>query len=205
MLQPSCFETFMTTTIASRQFPRSGKAALSFVVLLFLIIGSYALYLKATNNFHTVVAGEVYRSSQPSPQAMVDFSKRYGIKTIIDLRGGTNSQRWNAEVEQAKALGIEHIDFPMSAYKELSPERAKELIQVMKDAPKPLLIHCLSGADRTGLASALYLAAISKTDEKVAEGQMSIFYGHIALPISRAFAMDRTFEKLESFLGFRES
>jgi protein tyrosine/serine phosphatase len=75
----------------------------------------------------------------------------------------------------------------------------------MKDAPKPLLIHCLSGADRTGLASALYLAAVSKTNEKVAEGQMSIFYGHIALSISRAFAMDRTFEKLEPLLGFRES
>jgi len=173
--------------------------------MLFLIVGSYALYLKATNNFHTVVAGEVYRSSQPSPQAITDFSKRYGIRTIINLRGGTNSQAWNAEVEQAKILGIEHIDFPMSAYKELSPERAEELIQVMKDAPKPLLIHCLSGADRTGLASALYLAAIRKTNEKVAEGQMSIFYGHIALPISRAFAMDRTFEKLEPLLGFSES
>ncbi|MEK1895839.1 MAG: dual specificity protein phosphatase family protein [Rhizobium sp.] len=205
MLQPSCSETFMTTTIASRQFPRSRKAALCFLAPLFLIVGSYALYLKATNNFHTVVAGEVYRSSQPSPQAIADLAQRYGIKTIINLRGPSNSPVWHAEVEQAKTLGIEHIDFPMSAYKELSPARAEELIQVMKDAPKPLLIHCLSGSDRTGLASALYLAAVSKTNENVAEGQMSIIYGHIALPISRAFAMDRTFEKLEPLLGFRES
>lgn len=195
----------MTTTFASRQFPRSRKAAAFLLTVLLAIVGGYAFYLKATGNFHAVVAGEVYRSSQPSPQAIAEFSKRYGIKTIISLRGGINSAAWNAEVEQAKTLGIEHIDFPMSAYKELSPERAKELIQVMKDAPKPLLIHCLSGADRTGLASALYLAAISKTNEKVAEGQMSIFYGHIPLPISRAFAMDRTFEKLEPLLGFSES
>ncbi|WP_088694864.1 MULTISPECIES: dual specificity protein phosphatase family protein [unclassified Rhizobium] len=205
MLQPFCFETFMTTTFVSRQFPRSRMAAAFLLTLLLAIVGGYAFYLEATSNFHAVVAGEVYRSSQPSPQEIADFSKRYGIKTIINLRGGINSPTWSAEVEQAKTLGIEHIDFPMSAYKELSPERAKELIQVMKDAPKPLLIHCLSGADRTGLASALYLAAISKTNEKVAEGQMSIFYGHIALPISRAFAMDRTFEKLEPLLGLNES
>jgi protein tyrosine/serine phosphatase len=76
----------------------------------------------------------------------------------------------------------------------------------MRDAPKPILIHCRSGADRTGLASALYLAAIAKTNEKTAEGQMSIFYGHLGLPImSRAFAMDRTFEMMEPLLGFLNS
>lgn len=195
----------MTTTFASRLFPRSRKAAVLLLTMLLATVGGYALYLKTTTNFHAVVAGEVYRSSQPSPQAIADFSKRYGIKTIINLRGGINSPVWNAEVEQARTLGIEHIDFPMSAYRELSPEQATELIQVMKEAPKPLLIHCLSGADRTGLASALYLAAVSKTNEKVAESQMSILYGHISLPISRAFAMDRTFEKLEPLLGFGES
>lgn len=192
------------TTIAQRQSPHLWKLALQFLALLTVGIGGYSAYLLATDNFHTVVAGEVYRSSQPSPQAIADFEKRYGIKTIINLRG-TSNPVWNAEVEQAKALGIKHIDFPMSARKELSAERAQELIQVMRDAPKPLLIHCLSGADRTGLASALYLAAVSKANEKVAEGQMSVFYGHISLPISRAFAMDRTFEKLEPLLGFGES
>ncbi len=192
------------TTNAQRQFPLYWKLAVQFLALLALTIGGYALYLRATDNFHTVVAGEVYRSSQPSPEAIVDFEKRYGIKTIINLRG-TSNPAWNSEVEQAEALGIKHIDFPMSAGKELSAERAQQLIQAMKEAPKPLLIHCLSGADRTGLASALYLAAITKTNEKMAEGQMSVFYGHISLPISRAFAMDRTFEKLEPLLGFSES
>ncbi|MBB3318640.1 MULTISPECIES: tyrosine-protein phosphatase [unclassified Rhizobium] len=193
------------TTIAPRQFPRSWRLAVQCLALLTLTIGGYAVYLFATDNFHSVVAGEVYRSSQPSPRAIAEFEKRYGIKTIISLRGGVNTPVWQAEVAQAKSLGIEHIDFPMSAYRELTPEQAKELIQVMKDAPKPLLIHCLSGSDRTGLAAALYLAAISKTNEHVAEGQMSILYGHIPLPISRAFAMDRTFEKLEPLLGFSES
>ncbi|WP_025659063.1 dual specificity protein phosphatase family protein [Rhizobium sp. IBUN] len=198
MLQSNCSGTFMTPT-AFRRFPRTAIAALCLLAGSFLAGGSYALYLTVTDNFHAVIDGEVYRSSQPSPEALAGFSKRYGIKTIINLRG--NNPVRSAEVEQAKTLGIEHIDFPMSAYKELSPERAMKLIQVMKDAPKPLLIHCNSGADRTGLASALYLAGVDKTSQGVAEKQMSIFYGHIGLPFARAFAMDRSFEKLEPYLA----
>jgi uncharacterized protein (TIGR01244 family) len=195
----------MTIRIASRHFPRYRKMALYCFGLLFLIVGGYSIYLAATTNFHAVVAGEVYRSSQPSPQALADIEKRYGIKTIINLRGEGEARWYRDEVAQAKALNIEHIDFAMSANKELTPEKAEMLIALMRDAQKPLLIHCRSGADRTGLASALYLAAIAKTSEQVAEGQMSILYGHISLSISRAFAMDRTFEKLEPLLGFIES
>ncbi|MFD2031462.1 tyrosine-protein phosphatase [Ancylobacter dichloromethanicus] len=52
----------------------------------------------------------------------------------------------------------------------------------MKDAKKPILIHCQAGADRSGLASALYLAAIKKNSaEAEAEAQLSIRYGHFFL------------------------
>jgi len=71
----------------------------------------------------------------------------------------------------------------------------------MKGAQKPILIHCREGADRTGLASALYLAAIKKAGEAVAEGQLSIRYGHISLPFIPEYAMDRAFETLEPSLG----
>jgi protein tyrosine/serine phosphatase len=87
----------------------------------------------------------------------------------------------------------------------LTEAQAAELVQLMRDAPKPVLIHCQGGADRTGLASALYLAAIEKRSESAAKGQMSIIYGHIPLPITHAYAMDRTFEKLEPILGFSNS
>ncbi|MDM9629601.1 dual specificity protein phosphatase family protein [Rhizobium sp. S152] len=196
----------MTTKNASRHFPRIRKMALYLLGMPALLIGGYGLHLQATNNFHTVVAGEVYRSSQPSAQAIAGFEKAYGIKTIINLRGeGDNSKWYREEVEQARALGIQHVDFGMSAHKELTPARAEALIAIMRDAPKPLLIHCLSGADRTGLASALYLAAISGAGERKAEGQMSILYGHISLPITKAFAMDKSFEKMEPLLGLNES
>lgn len=171
-----------------------------------IICGGFYAYMHATTNFHSVISGELYRSSQPSAGTIAQLHRDYGIKTIINLRGDNSGRGWyDSEIAQAKELDITHIDFRMSSRHELTQEQAAKLVQLMRDAPKPLLIHCQAGADRTGLASALYLAAISKTSENVAENQMSIYYGHIPLSINSAYAMDRTFEKLETWLGLSNS
>ncbi|TAZ44115.1 protein tyrosine/serine phosphatase, partial [Rhizobium leguminosarum] len=76
----------------------------------------------------------------------------------------------------------------------------------MERAEKPVLIHCNWGADRSGLASALYLAAIAKEGEAKSESQISLWFGHIPIPlISKPYAMDQTFEALEPYLGFPKS
>ncbi|MDO5706646.1 MAG: hypothetical protein Q4G49_16470 [Paracoccus sp. (in: a-proteobacteria)] len=68
------------------------------------------------------------------------------------------------------------------------------------------MIHCKSGADRTGLAAALYVAGIAKGGEFAAEWQLSPRYGHIGIPwLSRAWPMDLTWEAMEPALGFPES
>lgn len=157
----------------------------------------------AGDNFHTVVAGEVYRSAQPSPEAIRRFHTEQKIATIINLRGENAGTGWyDDEVKAARDLGINHIDFRMSAHTELTPDEARQLIALMRDAPKPLLIHCKAGADRTGLASALYLAAIAKQGEAAAEGQLSLRFGHVALPWIGTIEMDWTFEAMEPELGF---
>jgi protein tyrosine/serine phosphatase len=75
------------------------------------------------------------------------------------------------------------------------------LIALMRDAPKPILIHCLAGADRTGLASVIYLQQIAHIDEDTAEWQLSPIYGHLNLPFLKAYAMDETWAGLEQLLG----
>ncbi len=70
---------------------------------------------------------------------------------------------------------------------------------ILKDAKHPILIHCRSGADRTGLASVIYLAKVAKVDEEVAERQLSVRYGHIGIPLlSPTYAMDESWEALET-------
>lgn len=172
---------------------------------LFSII-TYAGTMAATGNFHTVAPGEVYRAAQPSPAAITDYQREYGVRTIINLRGENPGAPWyDNEVATARRLGIEHIDFKMSARRGITKEEAWRLIEVMEQAPKPLLIHCESGVDRSGLASALYLAAIKRTGEEIAERQLSIRYGHIASPSAKGWGMTVTFEDMEPSLGYTES
>jgi len=200
----------MQTAARLRRFPTLRRVARGFLIFGILpalaVVGGFYVHMVLTTNFYPVIAGELYRSSQPSAATIATLQKQYGIRTIINLRGENSGHGWyDAEVAEAKELGINHIDFRMSSRHELTQERAANLVQLMRDAPKPLLIHCQAGADRTGLATALYLAAIDKRSERTAEAQMSIFYGHISLPISAAYPMDETFEKLEPWLGLTNS
>jgi protein tyrosine/serine phosphatase len=166
-----------------------------------LVLGSLAAYagaLQISGNFHTVVAGQLYRSAQPTSAQLERYVRDHGIETVINLRGENTADWYKQEIATSEKLGIKHIDFRMSASQELDPERAAELVAVMKSAPKPILIHCQAGADRSGLASALYSHWVAQKSEHFAEGQLSFYYGHVGLPyVSTAWPMDESWEKLE--------
>ncbi|MBN8954393.1 MULTISPECIES: dual specificity protein phosphatase family protein [unclassified Rhizobium] len=194
------------SSVFAQRLLRVGRGALVAAGAFLVVAGGFYAHMLWTTNFHPVIAGELYRSSQPSATTIAEFQKQYGIKTILNLRGGNSGHHWyDNEVAEAKALNINHIDFHMSSSRELTQQQAAQLVEIMRDAPKPLLIHCQAGADRTGLASALYLAAIAKANEQTAASQMSIIYGHLPFSFMSAYAMDRTFQKLEPWLGFSAS
>jgi protein tyrosine/serine phosphatase len=164
-------------------------------------IASYAAFLLITDNVHVVVPGELYRSGQLRAGELASLAKTYDIKSVLNLRGENATEQWyRDEVEAAKALNIAHIDFRMSAKNELTEKEIADLIAIMKRSAKPLLIHCQGGADRTGFAAALYVYASSGGDEELAERQLSIAYGHLAIPFFPGFAMDRTWEAFEDSL-----
>jgi protein tyrosine/serine phosphatase len=168
-----------------------------------LLFGAYLGGLQLTGNFHEVLPGELYRSAQPSAADIAAYSQEHGIRTIVNLRGENDKWDWyRQELAASKEAGITHIDFKMSASKQLTMDQAHQLVALLRDAPKPILIHCLSGSDRTGLASLLYLQQIAGVDEKTAEKQLSIRYGHIGIPyLSAAYAMDETWENIEKAFG----
>ncbi|WP_245411781.1 dual specificity protein phosphatase family protein [Phyllobacterium leguminum] len=169
-------------------------------------IGLYCAGLQLTDNFHVIAAGEAYRSAQPTPAEIDAYSKEYGIKTIINLRGASPDSRWyRAEEHEAAKLGITLIDFRMSAGEELTQARAAQLIAILEKAQKPILIHCKAGADRSGLASALYLAVVDRAKKSTAGQQISLRYGHISLPFAPAYAMDKTWASLEPSLEVANS
>lgn len=162
----------------------------------------YLAALQIGGNFHPVLDGIAYRSAQPEGRDLARWTAQSGLRSVVNLRGAHPGTGWyDAEVRQSARLGLAHYDFGMSAGQQLSQARAAQLVALLKAAPKPVLIHCKSGADRTGLAAALLVAALHG-DERTAEAQISFRYGHIALPHTAAWPMDESWESLEGWLGY---
>lgn len=185
---------------------RGGLYAAGAVLAAVLVLGSYLYWLDRTGNFAVVVPGEAYRSAQVTPKAIRRYKAQHGIASILNLRRPDPDSAWyRDELATSADLGIAHADFPMSSGHMLPQDQARALIALMAGMPKPILIHCDQGANRTGLASALYLAAIKHAPEAVSEAQLSIRYGHLALPwpvnVSPMYA---TFEALEAPLGIED-
>jgi protein tyrosine/serine phosphatase len=167
----------------------------------------YLAVLHYTGNFHTVIEGELYRSAQVTGTELEDYTNKVGLKSVLNLRGPSPRSDWyKAEIADSDRLGLVHADFALSASRQVTNEEAVELIALMRSLPKPLLIHCKHGSDRTGLLSALYLAAIAGQDEDAAEAQLSLYFGHFSVPyLSSAYPMDESWERLEGMVGFAEN
>jgi protein tyrosine/serine phosphatase len=182
---------------------RWGRALSRTLAPFALALALWPLGLQLSGNFHAVDPGIVYRAAQPEPEDLRRWAKVYGLRSVLNLRGASPHADWyRAEKATTEDLGLVLANFSLSASHNPGPARVAELVALLRDLPKPVLIHCQSGADRTGLAAALYLGAVAGRDAATAEGQLSYAFGHVGLPmVSAAWAMDQTWEAAEPALG----
>ncbi len=182
----------------NRKFIRILLLAILVPVSLLLLAGGYFGVLHLSDNFRVVVPAKVFRSGQLEEGELAALAWKHGIKSMVNLRGENLDKDWyQNEVREAEFSGVQHIDFKMNSGRELTKAQTDELIRIMRDAPKPLLIHCQGGSDRSGLAAALYMAAVERKPKKEAEQQLSLIYGH--LPSFGKDKMCTTFDKLDPF------
>lgn len=106
-------------------------------------------------NFHKI-DDNAYRSSHPSPRFIKRLRDKYGVKTIINLRGANQTGQYKLELEACEKLGVKLISTPVSSRDAPTKERLLGMLKAFDDAEYPILLHCKSGADRAGLGSAMY-------------------------------------------------
>ena len=171
----------MTETNRFTSRSRRNKRGVAFIVLLSLIgIVTFhrPLFL---GNLGEVCQGQVYRSAQPE-NGLEKLIQSKHLSSILNLRGGSPGNSWYAhEVELTEANGIDFYDFPMSATARPGRRQLLLLLELFKRCRYPLLIHCKSGSDRTGLASALYLMTMNQLNPDSALSAFSLTYGHVPI------------------------
>lgn len=98
-------------------------------------------------NFYQV-SGDLFRSRQPDQRDLPDL-QALGIRSVLNLR------EFHSDADEAKSGGLKLYRVPMNAGK-INDGVVLQALSVLATAPRPLLIHCWHGSDRTGAVVALY-------------------------------------------------
>jgi hypothetical protein len=151
-----------------------------------LLAGAWAWHtFVEMENLHTVVPGELYRSGQPRPEQLARWSETLGLRAVLRLK----SDGATAEGEQQvlSERGIQLVRLRLSGQR--APTRAEllELLDLLARAPRPLLVHCDAGADRTGLAVALALLQEGRSPSE-ARRQFGLRYRHLGAVLGSPLA-----------------
>jgi tyrosine-protein phosphatase SIW14 len=106
-------------------------------------------------NFYRVNA-DIYRSAQPEVKDLSAI-KALGIRSVISLR------EHHDDPKEFASAGLELYHYPMNAGK-VSTDDLIAVLKLIWTAPKPVLVHCQYGSDRTGFIMAGYRCAVMGWD-----------------------------------------
>jgi protein tyrosine/serine phosphatase len=148
------------------------------LLALALVVGAEAARTGLGSNFHTVVPGRCYRCAQPAPDDLRLLARTLGIRSIVNLRGFDDRPWYEEERAIADGLGMAFVDAGIWAAAPPSAEEFQTVVRAVDESPEPMLIHCQSGIDRSGLAAALFLLLRTDTPLERATSQLSPLFGH---------------------------
>lgn len=121
---------------------------------------------------------DFFRSNHPSPRRLRRF-KEVGGRTIINLRAGQGFAQNVIEKQQCAELGLDYICIPISSVDLPQKKQVLDLISIFETAQRPVLMHCKSGADRTGIASGIYELHMLQRSPSEAAKQLTIRHAHL--------------------------
>jgi len=131
-------------------------AAVAGVACLVLAFPVYVYFINY--NFATVEKGAFYRSRQMSGEALERYIKKYGIRTVLNMRGKNEGTPWyDEEVAVCREQGVAHESFSWSMRSLPPPESLARFVTLVESGGKPFLVHCEGGTHRAGVASACYV------------------------------------------------
>lgn len=94
------------------------------------------------------VSDDLLRCEQPDPKDIADL-RALGVKSILNLR------RYHKDSGELEKAGFKLLLQRMEA-DDLTVDDLVAALRIIRDAPKPVMVHCWHGSDRTGSVVAAY-------------------------------------------------
>lgn len=129
------------------------------------------------HNFEEFAPG-AYRSNHPNHQRFESYAA-LGVKSVLNLRGVAKQPYYLFEAESCKKLGLTLVNSQMAARRAPKIKELTQLLHSFETIEKPFLMHCKSGADRTGLAAVIYLMVFEGKALADVRKQLSFRFLHI--------------------------
>jgi protein tyrosine/serine phosphatase len=143
-----------------------------------LVWGDHGFLRARFSNFHWIDDGRMARANQPSPKAIARYSQA-GFKTIINLRGKSDTGYYALESEACERHGLTLVDARMHSREPPSREQVRKAKELFRSIEYPALMHCKSGADRAGVMAVLYKHFEMGAPIEEAIEQLSLKYLHV--------------------------
>ncbi|MEL7487947.1 MAG: tyrosine-protein phosphatase [Pseudomonadota bacterium] len=142
------------------------------------MVGDHGVLRFFYDNTHEIAPGRLWRTYQPSPGKLKKWRDK-GVRTVVNLRGETDSGHFALEKEACETLGLTLVSFRVYSREAPSANMLRDARQLFKDIDYPAVMHCKSGADRTGVMGTLYRFFEEGAPLDEAMEQLSFRYGHV--------------------------
>lgn len=137
-------------------------------------------WIRAIYDNYSVVDEKLHRSSHPSYSTLKKAAS-LGITQVISLRHPGKISYQLLEEIWTDRLGLKFISYSMSASDISDPSIYLNILDQINNNRGKTLIHCKSGADRSGLVSALYLLNQSVPQIQKSLQMLNWKFGHFGL------------------------
>ena len=142
-----------------------------------MLLVDHGVFRLAYLNRHRIGSGIAWRSAQPTPHQFAWF-RRQGVRTVVTLRGGREHGSWPLQREACERQGLTLVEFVLRSREAPSKETILGAQAFFAGLDYPAVMHCKSGADRAGLAAALFLILHEGRPVREGMAQLSPRYGH---------------------------
>ncbi len=143
------------------------------------LLRDHAFFRIGWSNLAEVIPGKLYRANHPTPGRLAGYVRRFGLRTVVNLRGPKPTGSLTLSRQVAERMGVVHVDMAFESRGAPHRDRILRFAEIYRAMQTPALLHCKSGADRAGLAAGLAILFEGGTSAQALR-QLSWRFGHFS-------------------------